>query len=88
MPNEDGWLPNLEPGDYGRIAEHRRQEIAGHPATAWHAKTPNGYGCNLEGHGVLENPNGTITVTPSIRVSVGERELWHGHLVNGEWKPC
>lgn len=54
----------------------------------WRARTPNGHQANLGAHDVVENEDGSITVSPSIRVSnPQEGELYHGHLVAGEWTP-
>jgi hypothetical protein len=33
-----------------------------------------------------ENADGTITVSPSILVSDHSGELYHGFLVDGEWR--
>jgi hypothetical protein len=58
----------------------------------WYGKTPNGYLANLKSHKVVENEDGTITVSPSILVSTnlnGEKQIrWHGHLKEGFWKEC
>jgi hypothetical protein len=58
----------------------------------WYGKTPNGYLANLKAHKVLENEDGTITVSPSILVSTnlnGEKQIrWHGYLKKGVWKEC
>lgn len=61
---------------------------------AWYACAPNGQSCNLHGHKVEEHEDGTITVSPSIRISrsIGkganktEVELWHGFLERGVWR--
>jgi hypothetical protein len=63
----------------------------------WHGMAPGGHVCNLSAHHVTEHPDGTITVSPSIKISTTrpdgagrmvEVELWHGHLERGVWKPC
>lgn len=41
----------------------------------------------------VSGPKDAPTVTPSIRQSYTRedgtvREIWHGHLVNGEFRPC
>lgn len=64
----------FDPGDYGQING------------IWHACTPNGHLANLSGHSVAEHEDGTITVSPSIRVSNQEGELWHGFLEHGTWR--
>lgn len=70
-------------------------EYAKEPASGvWYCRTPNGYYGNLADHRVTEHEDGTITVLPSIKVSTletpssPERQLWHGHLTAGVWKPC
>ena len=52
----------------------------------WMVRTPNGHMGNLAAHDVIENDDGTITVSPSICVTDGSgKELYHGFLKNGEW---
>lgn len=64
------------------------------PEGTWHACTPGGYPANLAAHTVTEHEDGTITVTPSIKVSLptmrdaAEKELWHGFLERGVWRSC
>jgi hypothetical protein len=57
---------------------------------AWYAITPNGHAANLGSHEVLEHPDGSITVSPSIRVSTSRDgkpiEVWHGFLERGVWR--
>jgi hypothetical protein len=94
QPNADGWLPNLEPGDYGRIAEAHRAAYVGR--SDWHGCTPNGHLCNLGGHEVVEHEDGTITASPSILVSSSRWDeqqqtmvrfqAWHGYLEKGIWR--
>lgn len=58
---------------------------------AWMAMTPNGYLGDLSGHEVTEHDDGTITVSPSIRVSShrhGRDVSWHGYLERGWWREC
>lgn len=82
--------PNLQPGEYCQL-----------PSGDWYGKTPNGESCNLKAHKVTEHEDGTITVTPSILISVtypddgvdrgkppGRYELWHGFLERGVWRSC
>ncbi len=54
----------------------------------WYARPPGCHTGNLVNHEVIENPDGTITVKPSILISDGEKELWHGYLKNGYWREC
>jgi hypothetical protein len=68
----------FEPGDYGRW------ERGG----GWYARTPNGETANLTAHDVVEHEDGTVTVSPSIRVSIPTKELWHGFLERGVWRGC
>jgi hypothetical protein len=65
-------------GDYGRVLVDERWE--------WRGCTPNGHYGNLAGHDVTEHEDGTITVSPSIRVSDGSGTLWHGYLERGVWR--
>lgn len=50
------------------------------------AMTPNGRLANLKNHTVTEHDDGRISVQPSILVSSGGREEWHGFLENGVWR--
>lgn len=52
---------------------------------AWYASTPNGLLANLRGHTVTEHDDGTITVSPSIKVTGEGGKTWHGHLIRGVW---
>lgn len=58
----------------------------------WYACTPNGYMGNLGNHEVIDNADGTITVSPSILITAEydekKHELWHGFLKNGVWTSC
>lgn len=63
------------PGDYGLDSEG-----------AWQGMTPNGHAGNLGDHEVTEHDDGTITVSPSILVSDGTGDLWHGYLERGVWR--
>jgi hypothetical protein len=81
----------LAPGEYAKL-----------PDGTWMAETPNGHGANLSRHQVTEHEDGTITVSPSILVSLpGQHytrtadamgypmqgtELWHGFLERGVWR--
>jgi hypothetical protein len=87
---QPGGFQRLKPCEYGKWTDG-----------TWHACTPNGHGCDLGNHAVEEHPDGTITVSPSIRVfiHVGPppatppdnrpvKVLWHGHLARGVWTEC
>jgi hypothetical protein len=74
----------MQPGEYGRWNED---------GDNWHARTPNDEPANLSAHTVTEHEDGTITVSPSILVSVqltagGKKELYHGYLERGVWRSC
>lgn len=56
--------------------------------STWMVRTPNGHLGDLAAHDVVEHEDGTITVSPSILVSDGTGELWHGYLERGEWREC
>lgn len=49
--------------------------------------TPNGHIGGLANHEVIEHEDGTISVSPSILVSDGSGELYHGFLKRGVWNP-
>ena len=70
----------FEAGDYGRHPEDNN----------WYACTPNGHLANLVKHSVTEHEDKTITVHPSIlvtmKVNKQDKRLYHGHLVRGIWK--
>lgn len=51
----------------------------------WYARPPDHHTGNLSNHEVLENQDGTITVSPSILINDGRKE-WHGYLRNGIWE--
>lgn len=60
--------------------------------TKWWARPPGteeGHVANLSNHEVIESPDRSITVKPSIRLSTtkaGELvELYHGFLTDGVW---
>ena len=83
--NPDSELP--KPGQYGRdvngnwfgCCPRRTGEESVSDFDCFHA--------NLAGHEVVEHPDGSITVSPSILVT-SHRGQWHGHLERGEWKEC
>ena len=76
-PDENGSLPMLQPGDFWIYDG------------IWHGITPNDYPCNLGNHTVIEHEDNSITVSPSIRVSISNTEdVWHGYLEQGVWKEC
>lgn len=67
----------LAPGEYGKRPDNE---------SIWWCCTPNGHYGNLGGHDVTEHEDGTITVSPSIAVTYGDREVWHGFLERGVWR--
>lgn len=76
LPDRDPGGPDtcFAPGDYGRLS------------STWICCTPNGHLGNLSNHDVTEHQDGTITVSPSILVSVDGAEVWHGWLERGVWR--
>jgi hypothetical protein len=80
----DGAFPG-NPGEYCKN-EHGR----------WLACPPDGCGVigltNIGNRSwnVVEHPDGTISVTPSIRIlgDKGKPDRWHGFLTKGIWKEC
>lgn len=78
--NPDSQLP--ESGQFGRG-----------PDGKWFGCVPGSgdkfalFHANLANHEVIEHPDGTITVSPSILVT-SHRGQWHGYLRAGEWEEC
>ena len=81
-PNEKGEFvyADFRPGDFFHWKDDRND--------MWMAITPNDHHCNLKNHTIVEHEDGTITVSPSIRVSDQNGELWHGFLEKGVWRSC
>lgn len=52
----------------------------------WFGCTPNGLVANLSHHDVVEHPDRTITVLPSILCSQPDGPTWHGFLERGVWQ--
>lgn len=98
QPDENGYPPWLESGDYVRVAPVRRadgtdftdEDLAKwYNKPYWMCKSPNGHAGNLSRHEVVEHEDGTITVTPSILISDGKgTTFWHGYLTAGVWREC
>jgi len=81
LPDDSDWSSQHPAGSYWRLNG------------TWFAITPNGHLGNLSRHSVTEHEDGTITVSPSILVSMSitngpDRELWHGFLERGVWRRC
>lgn len=81
MRRPDGTeLHQLQPGEYALCTSNGE----------WYCRTPNGHGGNLSQHCVTVNADGTITVSPSILVSMRQDgqdvEVFHGFLENGRWR--
>lgn len=70
---QPGGFQLLKPGEYGKWITGK-----------WFGCSPNGHGCNLSSHDVVEHEDGTITVSPSILIN-SQREEWHGFLRRGVW---
>lgn len=70
----------FEHGDYGRIG----------PELTWHGRPPRGHVGNLANHAIVEHEDGTISVTPSIKITSHDDEgvpsVWHGYLEKGVWR--
>ena len=67
----------LAPGDYGKGADG-----------VWLARPPGISLGSLENHEVVEHEDGTITVSPSIKVTQPTADgvlRWHGYLKRGVW---
>lgn len=76
MRRDDGTSPHLlVAGEYCLIDGN------------WYACTPNGLLANLVRHTVMVQRDGTITVSPSIRVD-NTIINWHGFLIGGVWDEC
>ena len=73
--NKDNEL-YLREGEYGK-----------HKDGNWYCRPPSFYTGSLAKHNVIENIDGTITVSPSILITQGSEE-WHGYLENGIWRKC
>ena len=73
-PNPDGTI-SLGDGDYGQDGKGE-----------WHVRPPGQHMGSIPQHTVTEHEDGTISVSPSIKLNdeYGE-QIWHGWLVNGEW---
>lgn len=72
---DDNSIP--EPGEYGRLQDGTWYGVP--PGTELIA--------NLNNHEIVEHEDGTITVSPSILVSLAHKgEQWHGFLERGAWR--
>lgn len=77
---EDGTLP-VNPGEYSKIDGVWWAHV---PAPGFSVGVPSA-------HDVVENADGTITVSPSILMwrdygDPPERRSWHGYLEKGIWR--
>lgn len=65
----------FEPGDYGKSS------------AGWYCRPPWKHaGGNLNGHAVTEHEDGTISVSPSILITIPGVGEWHGWLRKGVWE--
>lgn len=66
--------PELKPGEYAKSVHG-----------LWCLRAPNGDSGTLKPsiHQIIENSDGTLTVSPSIQCETGQR--WHGYLKAGIW---
>jgi len=83
-PGDDGTLPYLNPGEYAKASDG-----------AWWLCVPTGlHGrINDKTWKITENKDGSITVNPSILITVpghpkAKNYEWHGYLTKGVWKEC
>jgi hypothetical protein len=67
----------FEPGEYGKLSDG-----------TWHCCPPGtDLLGNLSGHQVVEHEDGTITVSPSILITLAyKHQRWHGYLERGVWR--
>ena len=67
----------LGEGDYGQEADG-----------SWSVRPPGQHVGSVRDHTVTEHDDGTITVSPSIRLPnlKGDGDAWHGYLERGEWR--
>lgn len=84
MPETEGHLPRLEPGDYGYATATR---VNAHGPKYWEICTPNGHcaGIHSNAHTITEHGDGTISVTPELHINNGTKDVWVGTLTAGEW---
>lgn len=69
------------PGDYCKVPPGVMPWHDRDGKVPWFVVAPDGSSCTLaENHGVMEHPDGTITVMPSIVT-----RTWHGWLTRGVW---
>jgi hypothetical protein len=68
----------LQPGEYAKCREEFNPAL-------WSIRAPNGDlgSISVRVHNVVEEPDGEITVSPSIQFLTGNR--WHGYLRNGQF---
>lgn len=80
--NKYNW--GMAPGDYGYAKND--------PWEAWVCLSPNGLIGALGNHKVTEHEDGTITVSPSILITVDNPDdgnaSYHGFLKRGVWEEC
>lgn len=64
----------------------REYDYGKRPDGVWYCFPPNLNMGSLAGHEVVENDDGTITVSPSILVEDYNGRSWHGFLERGVWR--
>lgn len=74
------WRCEFEPGDYGKGVNGEWFARVPYPNKAGFAAA------SIVNHTVVEHEDGTITVSPSILMSRGDGEEWHGYLEKGIWR--
>lgn len=73
-------VPLLLPGQYVRVTNPKDGKIY------WPCCSPNDLQGDIAKHTIIEHEDGTITATPSIRITKYDGSEWHGYLTNGIWK--
>lgn len=74
--------PEYQRGDIWRMVDDDGALIA------WYCVAPTELHCapgSLMRHQVVEEADGTITVTPSILIHFGDGAEYHGFLTHGNW---
>lgn len=74
LPDSDDEFPAFEPGTYCRYKG------------TWWVMLPNGDLVDVRTWTIVENADGTITITPSMQTMPPEApDSWHGFLTNGQF---
>ena len=79
LPDGPMKLGDFHRGDYKKV-------LYDDGTMHWYALLPSCDLALLDGHSVTEHEDGTITVSPSILMTMGSTQLWHGYLERGAWR--